>query len=183
MLTLMVSPKELFDEENERFIEIPGCKLELEHSLLAVSKWEARYQVPFLDQKQEDRTTQQVLYYIQCMIQTEDFDPAVIDNLSYEEIKEINRYLNSKESATTFTELQKSSPQRGEVITSELIYYWMVAYTIPFECERWNLNRLFSLLKIHNIKNSPQKKMPRHAIAARNRELNNARREAMQSSG
>lgn len=183
MLTLAVEKKELYDEANECFVEVPACTLQFEHSLLAVSKWESKYQTPFLDQGKNERTTEQVLFYIRCMILTQGYDERVLDYLTPNEITQINEYINSKESATTFSELPKNGPTRGEIITSELIYYWMVAYTIPFECETWNLNRLFSLIKIYNIKNSPQKKMPRHAIAARNRELNNARREALQTSG
>jgi hypothetical protein len=107
---------------------------------------------------------------------------GILRRLSEENIQRINEYIESPESATTFG----SMPQRGgigEVITAELIYYWMVAFNIPFECENWHLNRLFALIRICNIKNSPAKKMSKSELAARNRELNAARRAQYNTKG
>ncbi len=184
MLVIEIDETELFDEKNNTFIKIPKVKIELEHSLLAISKWESKYQIPFLGgAKNEQKTNEQILDYVHCMVLTDLDDPTVLNGLSSENLRNVNNYIESKESATTFGEMPKSSYGRSEIVTSELIYYWMVAFNIPFECERWNLNRLFALIKICNIKNSPTKKMPKHSIAARNRELNNARRAQYNSAG
>lgn len=183
MLTLRLEKNEFYDEANKKFVYTPEITLVLEHSLLAVSKWESKYQIPFLSGAQENRSQDQILYYIESMIVKPEDPGNAIGYLTAKEISKVNRYIESKESATTFGEMPTTSQGRGETITSELIYYWMVAFNIPFECERWNLNRLFALIKICNIKNSPKKKMPKHSIAARNRELNQARRAQYNTSG
>lgn len=184
MLELTIKIEELFDEETNSFIVIPETTIQLEHSLLALSKWEAKYNIPFLGapRKQEEKTKEQIFDYIKFMVLGPTPDDLLINNLGQEDFNKINSYIESPQSATTFGELPEKRASR-EVITSELIYYWMVAFTIPFECETWNLNRLFSLIKICNIKNAPASKMPKHSIAARNRELNKARREQYGSKG
>lgn len=174
MLTLIIEKQEFFDEETQEFYEVPETVLQLEHSLVSLSKWESKFKKPFLNDS--EKTNEELLAYVGHMIVSDFFDYRVLLSLNNSHMEAINEYINSPESATTFGEMPKTQKRRGEVITSELIYYWLVAFNIPFECETWHLNRLFALIRICNIKNSPPKKMSRHEIASRNRELNAARR-------
>lgn len=180
MLRITVLGSELFDEESSTFTTVGDFDLDLEHSLLSVSKWESKFKKPFLSN--EDKTLEETLYYIAAMIITPNYPIDTLLRLSKENFMEINDYIESSESATTFGQMPDRKV-RGEIVTSELIYYWMVAFNIPFECEKWHLNRLFSLIRICNVKNSPQKKMSRSEIAARNRELNAQRRARLGTSG
>lgn len=180
MLRIIIEEDELYNEKTETFETLESVILDLEHSLLSLSKWESIYQKPFLSSAK--KSSEEIFGYLQAMIVTPDVDPNVLFRCSPENILKIQNYIDSPESATTFGQM----PERrgvGEVITSELIYYWMVAFNIPFECERWHLNRLFSLIRICNIKNSNNKKMPRNEIAMRNRELNEKRRRELGTTG
>jgi hypothetical protein len=180
MLKLIVVGTELFDEKTKTFDSFDDVELELEHSLISLSKWESKYQKPFLTQN--EKTPEEILAYIEAMI-ISPFSPGeILHKLSRENIIQINEYIESSQSATTFGSMPERRG-RGEIITAELIYYWMVAFNIPFECEHWHLNRLFALIRICNIKNSPPKKMSRSEIAARNRELNAARRAQYNTNG
>lgn len=181
MLVIVVEGEELFDEEKQEFKETEGFLLTLEHSLASVSKWESKYQKPFLESN--SKTSEEILNYIMFMGVGSIIPRILVDQLSNDNLIEINQYIESSQSATTFGSLPKQQSYRGEVITSELIYYWMVAFNIPFECENWHLNRLFSLIRICNIKNSPGKKMPRHEVAQRNRDLNAQRKAALGTNG
>lgn len=180
MLTILVKGNEFFNEETEEFESYGDVVLNLEHSLVSLSKWESKFEKPFLEPGQ--KTPYEILEYVRCMILTADFPEDVLNRLSSGNIEQINSYIESKQSATTFGEMP-SKKVKGETITSELIYYWMVAFNIPFECETWHLNRLFSLVRICNLKNSKPKKMSKHEIATRNRELNAKRRAELQTSG
>lgn len=180
MLVLKFLGNELFDEETSTFITVGGTTLELEHSLVSLSKWESKHKVPFLSPK--DKTTEQVIDYIKFMILNEDYDESIINHLTQEHLTQINAYIDSPESATTFGNSRQQGG-RSETITSELIYYWMIAFNIPFECQHWHLNRLFSLIRICNIKNSKPTKMSQKEVAARNRELNAQRKAALNTSG
>jgi hypothetical protein len=180
MLRLIIEGDEIFDEETNEFSTFDNVILDLEHSLISVSKWESEYQKPFLSSKLE--TYEEVLGYIKAMVITPDIDLDVLHKMSESNLDSIQNYIDSAQSATTFGNMpERRGP--GEIITSELIYYWMIAFNIPFECERWHLNRLFSLIRICNIKQSKPKKMSRHEIAQRNRELNAKRKEQLGTSG
>lgn len=180
MLVIVAGKEELFDQATEEFKESEGFTLRLEHSLVSVSKWESKYQRPFLDSGAQ--TSEEVLDYISFMM-IDELDPLIVHRLNNEDLKAINEYIESPQSATTFGTLPETKGYRGEVITSELIYYWMVAYTIPFTCENWHLNRLLSLIKICNIKNSKPSKMTKAQVAQRNRELNEQRKRELGTSG
>lgn len=175
MLTITVpGPDEVFDEGTKEFTTQGDVVLELEHSLVSLSKWESKFEKPFLDRG--DKTSEEVLGYIKAMVLTPDVPEEVFHRLSEENIKSINAYIDAKMTATWFNEPPGPKTNR-EIITSELVYYWMTVFHIPFECETWHLNRLFTLIKICNLKQEKPKKMSRSQIAARNRELN-ARRKA-----
>jgi len=180
VLIVQVPGIDLWDEINEEFKQAEEFTLELEHSLLSVSKWESKFKKPFLTDEQ--KTSEETMYYIEAMITSLNHPIDTVLRLSRENITQINNYVESTQSATTFGQMPETKG-RGEVITSELIYYWMVAFNIPFECESWHLNRLFALVRICNIKNSKPKKMSRNEIASRNRELNALRRERYGTSG
>jgi len=180
MLVIVVPGAEFFDETTNEFVDVEDVVLELEHSLVSLSKWESKFEKPFLGK--EKKSPEEIAGYVKAMLITPDIGLEVLNRLSVENLTEINAYIESKQSATTFGQMPDRSGS-GEVITSELIYYWMVAFTIPFECQYWHLNRLFSLIRICNIKNSKPKKMGRHEIAARNRELNAQRRAQLSTTG
>lgn len=179
MLKLTIPGQELFDDETQEFSKLPDITLQLEHSLVSISKWEANWCKPFLDGK--EKTNEEIIDYIHCMMLDEDVDMKVIGNMTADNFKEINKYIEAPMTATTFSNMEKSYSR--EIITSELIYYWMVSYNIPFECQHWHLNRLLTLIKVCNVKNNPPKKMSKQELVARNRALNQARREKMNSKG
>lgn len=172
---------ESFNNETQKFVTEPGATypLKLEHSLVSLSKWESVFEKPFFSG--EERTTSETLGYVRAMIITPDVPEEVLDKITSGNIVEINKYINSKSTATWFSE-ERVRPSR-EVITSELIYYWLVAHTIPFECENWHLNRLFTLIRICNQKNGPEQKMSAREVADRNRSLNEQRKAKYQTQG
>lgn len=180
MLKLTLEGTEYFNESTAEFVTVGDVEIELEHSLVSLSKWESKYQKPFLSN--ESKTRDELYYYIEAMIISPIYPHDIYSRLSSENIERIQRYIESKESATTFG-LMPEVKGKGETITAELIYYWMVAFNIPFECEFWHLNRLFSLIRVCNIKNSKPKKMSKGEIARRNREINAARRAQYHTSG
>jgi hypothetical protein len=180
MLKIIIPKKEYFDENTSTFQTVDEFELELEHSLVSLSKWESKTQKPFL--APDEKSPEEIVTYIEAMILSPIYPPDLFDRFSQTNLDQINAYIESKESATTFGQMPEHKG-RGETITSELIYYWMVAFSIPFECERWHLNRLFALIRICNIKNAKPKKMSRNEIAMRNRELNARRREQYNTTG
>jgi hypothetical protein len=180
MLTIFIEGQEVFNDETQTFETIEDTVLHLEHSLISLSKWESEFQKPFLTAGK--KTAEEIFGYLKAMIVNSSGDPDALYRCSQENIDRIQAYIDSSQSATTFGMMpERRGP--GEVITSELIYYWMVAFNIPFECQYWHLNRLFSLIRICNIKNSKPRKMSRHEIAQRNRELNARRRAELGTKG
>lgn len=189
MLKITIPDKEYFDDNKEEFVYIPGQTIALEHSLVSISKWEAKYHIPFLSNTNE-KTEAQVLDYIRFMTLTQNVDPNIYAGLTRENVQAIQEYIDDKMTATWFTEdlNRDGTPRRrpkpnGEVVTSELIYYWMVAYQIPFECQKWHLNRLLTLIRICNVKQEKPKNISKKQLAARNTALNEARRAKMKSKG
>jgi len=180
MLTIIVPGREAWDEATESFINTKTCKLQLEHSLVSVSKWESKWCKAFLSEI-NDKSQEEVIDYIRCMTINQ-VDPNVYYLLTKENIRQIMDYINAPMSATTFSEMPGAKRSR-EVVTSELIYYWMVASQIPFECQKWHLNRLLNLIRICGIKNQPPKKMKRNEILSRNASLNAARRAKLGTPG
>ena len=174
MLQITVDGGEFFDETNQEFIQVKPRQITLEHSLLSLSKWEAIWKKPFLTD--EEKTPDEYLDYIRCMTVTQNVNPLLYKCLSKENFDSIKQYIHDPHTATTIYD-SKPSTRRSRTITSELIYYWMVANNIPTEYEKWHLNRLLTLIRICTIENNPnKKKMSRNSILQQNRQLNAARR-------
>ena len=174
MLTLVIPAREVFDPETNLFYDLKEQKITLEHSLVSLSKWESKWETSFLNSK--EMTREQVLDYIRCMTITPNVDPVVYQCLTNENINQIEEYIQKPMTATTFS--QKETPGKREIITAELIYYWMIACQIPFECQKWHLNRLFTLIRVCSIKNQPKKKGSRSGQFGRYYNMNRARQKA-----
>lgn len=180
MLTIKIPKgRELFDEVNNEFITSKAQTLQLEHSLVSLSKWESKWCKPFLTK--DIKTHEESIDYIRCMTITQNVDPIVYRFITNEEMDQVNQYIEAPMTATTFSN-NKESINR-EIITSEIIYYWMIALNIPFECQKWHLNRLITLINVCNIKNTPPKKMNKRDVMSRNRALNEARRKKLGTRG
>ena len=182
MLTIEIPETELFDESEDKFVYIKKQSVKLEHSLISISKWEAKWQKPFLNK--EKKTKEEILDYIKCMFVNPAQDKNAILCFTSEDIDKIIEYINAPMTATTvtFLESEKYKKQKEETVTSELIYYWMITAGIPFECEKWHINRLFSLLKICSAKNAPKQKMTK-SMAQSQASLNAKRRANLKTRG
>lgn len=180
MLEIRIEGRELFDERTMEFIVMKPVTLKLEHSLLSISKWESKTHKRFLDKKElKSRTNAEMIEYIKCMSLNKEVPDIVYETLSGDELQSINDYIEDSMSATTFKKPQGSNPAgNGEAISSELVYYWMTVFNIPFECEKWHFNRLMTLINICSIKNKPPKKMGKKSVMKQNSALNAARRKA-----
>lgn len=175
MLKLLVkTSNDGWDENLEEFVSGETYILELEHSLVALSKWESKFKKAFLGPS--EKTDEEVIGYVEAMLVNPFTPPEILQKLNKTHFDQINAYIEDKMTATTFNELPGQSGRSRETITSELIYYWMVSYQIPWEVETWHLNRLFTLIKVFNVKNSKPKKMSRGEMAAQRRALNEQRR-------
>jgi len=180
MLRITVPGDEAFDELNLEFTTQGDVVLELEHSLVSLSKWESIFEKPFLGK--DDKTVEETLAYVKAMTLTSDVPDKVYEKLSEDNLQTINNYIGAKMTATWFAD-EPGAPKTNQVITAELIYYWMTVFQIPFDCEHWHLNRLFTLIRVCNIKSAKPKKMGRSEMAARNRELNAQRKKQLGTRG
>ena len=180
MLQITIPGIELWDESREIFTQTKEQTLQLEHSLVSLSKWESKWGKAFLSK--QEKTYEETIDYIKCMTITQNVDPNVYNHLSKSIIDKITEYIEAPMTATYFSKEQSSGNSR-EQVTSELIYYWMIALNIPFECQKWHLNRLLTLIRACNIKNQPPKKMSKRAIMSRNAALNAARRKQLNTRG
>lgn len=182
MLQITIPEKEFFDEKNNIFFTTKQTQIALEHSLVSLSKWESKWKKPFIDNK--DLTNEQLIDYIRCMTITQNVDPIVYNGLTRENMEQVKDYISDTMTATWFNEDKtKCGKKNTEAITSELIYFWMVSYQIPFECQKWHLNRLLTLIRICNIKNQPPKKYSKKETMSKNAALNAARRKKLGTTG
>lgn len=178
MLTIKTKPVHLYDEANEKFIDIEQeYTLMLEHSLVSLSKWEQKWEKPFLGPGANTRSDEEAIDYIRCMcLNPEDIPDLVFQSMTQELQNQIGDYINKSMTATWFNDPPGNRRASGEVITAEIIYYWLVAQRIPFEVQYWHLNRLLTLIRVVNIKSDPKKKMmPRADQAQKQRMLNEQR--------
>lgn len=178
MLKVVIPETEMYDETKEEFVTFKEQVLHLEHSLISLSKWESKWMKPFWSD--EIKTREESIDYIRCMTinqVNDDIYKGIQDSI----ILKVNEYIESPMSATIVSRINKDTNR--EVVTSELIYYWMIALNIPFECQKWHLNRLLKLINVCDIKSNPGKKMSKQEIYDRNRELNRKRREKLNSKG
>jgi hypothetical protein len=180
VLTIIIGATPVYDETLERFRDQGGFELQLEHSLKSLSKWESEFEKPFLGES--EKTPEEAMAYIRCMVLTQNPPEDFLDRLSHENIEVINEYIKSKMTATWFSETP-GMPKSREIVTSELIYYWMISFNIPVEFENWHLNRLITLIRVCSLKNAKPQKMSRSEIAQRNREINARRRAQLGSKG
>jgi hypothetical protein len=170
----------VYNDETNEFGKSKEHELCLEHSLVSLSKWESKWHKPFLTK--DEKTVEETIDYIRCMTITQNVDSKTYDFITIDNISQVREYIEAKMTATTFSNNNQKITNR-EVITSEIIYYWMVAMNIPFECQKWHLNRLLTLINVCNIKNSPPKKMGKREVMSRNAALNAARRNSLNSQG
>ena len=169
-----------WDEEKQEFIPPKEQILQLEHSLVSLSKWESKWCKPFLTK--QEKTYEETIDYIKCMTLTQNVKPEVYSCLTRENIKQINEYIDAPMTATYISE-DKNGKGSREQVTAELIYYWMIALNIPFECQKWHLNRLITLIRVCNVKNQPPKKMSKRELMNRNAALNAVRKKQFNTNG
>lgn len=181
MLRFLIPSVDLYDEENNEFFETKEQVLQLEHSLVSLSKWESRWCKPFLSK--EPKTFEESIDYVRCMTMNQHVDQKLYNLITPDMLNVINDYIAAPMTATTINNLGGPGPQSREIVTAEIIYYWMISFNIPFECQKWHLNRLLMLVNVCNIRNQPPKKMSKRETMSRNSALNAARRQALQSKG
>ena len=172
--------EEQWDEENEEFVYPERKTIQLEHSLISLSKWESKWKKAFLSKK--ERTPEETIDYIKCMTVTQNVDPRVYEYLTNENIEQINQYICDPMTATYFRE-EKNAKTSREVVTSELIYYWMIAFNIPQEYQKWHLNRLLTLIRVCELKSSPPKKKSMKEIWEERTALNAERKKKLNTKG
>ena len=180
MLQIKIPGIDGWDERTEQFVTLPDTTIVLEHSLISISKWESKWHIPFLGK--DDKTPEQINDYIKCMTITPNVKDEVYDRITREQVETIMAYINDSMTATTISQRGGRRSSR-EIVTSELIYYWMVALQIPFEFQKWHINRLMMLIQICNVKNEPDKKMSKRSAMQQNAALNAARRQKAHSRG
>lgn len=178
MLEITVPDIEIFDEFNNEFVNISKMNLKLEHSLISLSKWESKMKKPFLS---EEQSKKDLLYYIECMSLDKNVNPVIFTILPEDIYNQIVAYIEDPMTATTIS--RKRSGINRDIITSEIIYYWMIKLGIPFECQKWHLNRLLMLIDVCSVKDGPQKMMSKKDIKAQNKALNEARKAKMKTKG
>lgn len=180
MLKITIPSSELFNEATNEFISSTGGTLTLEHSLVSLSKWESRHKKPFLGK--EPKSTAESIDYIRCMTLEEDVDPNIYNGINDFIILQVEAYIQDPMSATWFSNRNKTRPSR-EIVTAEIIYFWMSSLGIPFECREWHLNQLLTYIRVCKEKTTKQKPMSQSELARRNSALNAARRKALHSNG
>lgn len=181
MLTITIQGDELWDDDAEVFRYTEGQVLEFEHSLVSLSKWEAKFHSLFLTP--EKKTEEEMFGYVKAMLLTPGVPDEVLESLTEEHVRAIDEYINDPMTGSIVSQLPHNTPQSSERISSELIYFWMSQYQIDKDCESWHLNRLFTLIKIHYAKSQKPQKMSKNARIQQMAELNAQRKKALGTSG
>ena len=180
-----IEKQELWDDVKEEFVYINSQDLVIEHSLYSIRLWEEKYHKPFM--VEGNKSDLEVLDYIRMMT-LNPVDESIYSKLTKTTIEEINEYMKNPMTATTFSkeEEKEFSKKMNGFVTAELVYYWMTAENIPFECEHWHINKLLTLIKVCSIKNKPDdkkdKKLTQADLAARRAEME-ARRAKYHTNG
>lgn len=186
MLQVKIPESERFDSRTDTFITTKATTLQLEHSLVSIAKWESKWCKPFFGTgrpNEAPKTAEETLDYIRCMTLTQNVDPNVYEAIPIDVIKQITEYIDAPMTATWFSEDKNGKKGSKEVITNELVYYWMISQNIPMECQKWHFNRLMTLIRVCGIKNAPPKKMSKHDLLSRNAALNAARKKQFNTNG
>lgn len=187
-IKIVIPEREFFDENaidednpHGKFVYSKSQEVTLEHSLISISKWESKWHIPFLDEKHE-KTTEEFIDYVRCM-SLSNLPEETFENISERNKAEILLYINDSQTATWFRE-EGNPPPSSKIITSEVIYSWMIQNEIPFDpCQKWHLNRLMTLIRVCSLENMPAKKMSPASILSQNMSLNKMRRAMMHSKG
>jgi hypothetical protein len=180
-ITIPAAAEEQFDDTTSEFITLNKEQtLQLEHSLVSLSKWESSQHKPFLTKDKKSR--EESIEYIRCMTLTQNVGADVYNFVTNSNIDEVSKYIEESMTATTFAKAGDKVTNR-KVITAEIIYYWMITLNVPFECQKWHLNRLLTLINVCNLENQPLKKLTPAQVAERNRALNEARRKQLNTTG
>lgn len=179
MLQITIPAAELWDEQKQEFSMAKEVRLQLEHSLVSISKWESKWCKPFL--LSGDKPIVETLDYVRCMTLTQNVPDDAYNRFTNANIQQIISYIDAPMTAVRFSE--KKGKRSNEPITAETIYYRMITLGIPFECQKWHLNRLLALIDVCVAKSEPPKKMSKREIMKRNAALNAARRKKLNSKG
>ena len=176
MLKITIPPREIWDETKQEFKSIPGGDIVLEHSLVSISKWESKWHIPYMSET--PKTPEQIMDYIHCMTLTQNVNPDIYSGIGPKEATQIKEYIEDPMTATTIQDHTPGGkkPIKKQIVTSELIYYWMIEFGIPVEFQKWHINRLMKLIEVCNIKQSSEGgQMSRKDLAKFNSQLNKSR--------
>jgi hypothetical protein len=179
-LKIEIPEREFFDEEKSQFINVQRTTLTMEHSLVSISKWESKWHIPYLSDK--PKTKEQTIDYLRCMTITQNVDPFLFNCIPDRELLKIKDYIENPMTATTFAK-EEGKGHTKKILTSEVLYYYMIAFNIPVEFEKWHLNRLLTLIKVCSEENKPKKKIGSKQLANKYASLNAARRAKLKSKG
>lgn len=164
MIQITVPKSRVYDSANNLFYTVEKDTLiQLEHSLISLQKWEAKWHKPFLGKG--EKTLEETIDYIRCMCLTPNVKGDVFYCIPQTEMEKISEYIENPMTATWFSEERNGVKQKKkEIITAEIIYYWMISLGIPSEYKKWHLNQLLTLIRVINVKNTPKKKRSRREI-------------------
>lgn len=184
MLSVLVPAQEFYDSKNEEFLYTQQTELTLEHSLISIAKWESKWNKPFLDYK-KPKTSEESLDYIRCMTIGKEAESLVYQTLPSFIMIQVNEYMQLPMTATWFSKNSHGGigSMSRDIITNEIVYYWMIQFGIPFECEKWHFNRLLTLIRVCNLKDAPPKKMSKRQLMERNTALNAKRKSKLKTRG
>lgn len=183
MLKVNVPVREWLDEKTNEFIRSPQTTLTLEHSLISVSKWEAKHRKPFSTSFEAGMSVEDFRDYVRCMTIGKTVDQMTYYALSPKNFEQIQQYISDPCTATTIRNTRKNKKRNNKVVTAELVYCWMFSNNIPMECEKWHFNRLMTLIQVCFLENREPEKMSKRDVMKQNSALNAMRRSKCHSKG